>query len=224
MSQDIAPHNPNRFIGITLLIVLGVFVVPNLLPQFIADLSPHLFASIPCDRLPAAADLPAHQSAIGRAVQDPLLLEVAAADIGADDALLLRLTITNTSLGTVPLVYQADTIAVAGAEAAGDGLGIIIEPPPAFGSQEDRPSPASTSEAGVRLLGPRQKCSHSIEITAAPAMIAGGGTARAYYRISSAGDHPPQSAGARQIYDDQGLDILRENPVYSQPAPIKPRS
>ena len=46
--------NPNAFIGIILLIVLGVFVGPNLLPEFVSDLSPYLYAGIPCGRLPEA--------------------------------------------------------------------------------------------------------------------------------------------------------------------------
>ena len=108
--------NPNTFIGVILLVVLAVFVLPDRLPQFISELSPYLFGGIPCGRLPAAKDLAAHQSIIGRSAADPLLLEIAASEIDADDKLVLRLSVTNRSLGTVPLVYQEDNISLAAAD------------------------------------------------------------------------------------------------------------
>ena len=125
--------NPNPFIGLILLIVLVIFVMPDRLPQFLSDLSPYLFSGIPCARLPAASELAAHQSVIGRSVRDPLRLELAPTAIDDDGGLLLRLTVINGSLGTVPIVFQVDNIAVVERDDETDGFGIIIDPAPAEG-------------------------------------------------------------------------------------------
>ena len=217
--------NPNTFIGVILLVVLAVFVLPDRLPQFISELSPYLFGGIPCGRLPAAKDLAAHQSIIGRSAADPLLLEIAASEIDADDKLVIRLSVTNRSLGTVPLVYQEDNISVAAADDLTDGFGFIVDPAPADGAKERTDPNAETyAEADIRLLGPRQKCEHSTELRAATAMIADGGTAQAWYRMSVAGTQQTQGEGTREIYADQGLDILSEGVVFSEELVIEARA
>ena len=209
-------RNPNPFIGIILLMVLVVFVLPNRLPRFIADLSPYLFAGIPCGRLPAPANLAAHQSAIGRSVQDPLRLDLTATAIDDDGAFLVRLTMINQSLGTVPIVFQEDNIVVAASDDSGNGLGFIINPAPASGLQ-DRPDSETNifEESDIRLLGPRQRCVHSLELVASQQMIDDGGTVSAWYRMTEPGEHGPQSEGTRAIYPDQGLDIMRDGTVFS---------
>lgn len=217
-------NSPNAAIGIILLIVLGVFAVPNLLPKFVSGLSPHLFAGMPCSRLRSAKDLAAHQSIIGRAVQDPLTLEVTVTDIDADGTVLIRLTVTNSSLGTVPIVYQEDNVAVSADDDQTHGFGIIIDPAPSAGLRPRRDAnPIAYHEADIRMLGPRQKCAHSLSVTASPQLISDGGGVRAYYRMAVSGAHPPSSPAARLIYADQGLDILTEDALFSAPAKIKPR-
>ncbi len=217
-------NNPNAFIGLILLVVLAVFVLPDRLPTFISELSPHLFAGIPCSRLAAAKDLAAHQSILGRSAEDPLQLEVAASEIDADGKLVIRLSITNTSPGTVPIVYQEGNIVVAGADDSTNGFGIIIDPPPSEGSSvRSNPDPASYAEADIRLLGPGQSCVHSAEVTASDTMIADGGTTHVWYRMTVAGEHQPQSEGTLQIYPDQGLSILSEDVVFSEEIQVKPR-
>ena len=218
-------NNPNAFIGIILLVVLAVFVLPDRLPQFISDLSPYLFAGVPCSRLPAAKNLAAHQSVLGRLAQDPLLLEVAAGEIDDEAKLLIRLSVTNASLGTVPIVYREDNFVVVEEDDDTDGFGIIIEPVPEEGTHaRTDPNPETYAEADIRLLGPRQNCVHSIELTASAEMIAEGGTVRAYYRMRVAGTQQEQSEGIREIYRDQGLDVLSEGVVYSEEVEIAPRS
>jgi hypothetical protein len=215
--------NPNTFIGIILLIVLGVFVGPNLLPEFLSDLSPYVFAGIPCDRLPAAEDLAAHQSIIGRSVQDPLVLEVDSSNIGDDGSLILRLTITNSSLGTVPIVYVKDDIVTT--DDGGNGFGIIINPAPLSGSVSRQTGNLSSyPEESIKMLGPRQKCVHAFEILAPPQMITNGGTAQAYYRMTVAGQNQPPSIGTQNIFPDQGLDILTTGVTFSEIIMIQPRS
>lgn len=209
--------NPNAFIGLILLIVLGVFVLPDRLPN--------LVAAIPCDRLPATKDLAAHQSTIARAVKDPLRLVVTASEINADGDLGIQLTVSNRSLGALPIVYQADNIVVAGEEDSSNGFGLIIDPPPATGLNErSQPEPTGFAEADIRLLGPSQSCVHAVELRASKEMIATGGTAQAWYRMTIAGEHQPQSEGTREIFADQGLRILSEDIVRSQTAQVKPRT
>ena len=214
--------NPNPFIGLILLIVLVIFVMPDRLPQFLSDLSPYLFSGIPCARLPAASELAAHQSVIGRSVRDPLRLELAPTAIDDDGGLLLRLTVINGSLGTVPIVFQVDNIAVVERDDETDGFGIIIDPAPAEGLKDrTEPNPDSHQESDVRLLGPRQRCVHSLALTASQAMIDDGGSARAYYRMSVAGEQQPQNEGTRAVYPDQGLDIISEGVVFSDQVEIE---
>ncbi len=213
--------NPNPFIGLVLLIVLVIFVLPDRLPQFLSDLSPYLFSGIPCARLPAALDLAAHQSVIGRVVQDPLRLELSSTAIADDGGLQLRLTVINTSLGAVPIIFQDDNFAVIETDDETDGFGIIIEPAPAAGLRErEELNPETYDEGDVRLLGPRQRCVHSLELRASQAMIDDGGSARAYYRMSVAGTQQPQNEATRAIYPDQGLDFLSESVVFSDPVAI----
>ena len=217
--------NPNTFIGVILLVVLGVFVLPDRVPQFIADLSPYLFAGVPCERLPAASNLAAHQSVLGRSAVDPLKLELSASGIGDENELVIRLSVTNGSLGTVPVVFQADNIVVAAADDATDGFGLVIDPPPATGIHErSEPNPASYDEGDIRLLGPRQTCVHAFELEASAAMITDGGSARARYRMSVAGEQQEQGEGTGQIYADQGLDILADGVVYSEEIEIGART
>ena len=216
--------NPNAFIGIVLLVALLVFVLPDRLPPFIASLSPDLFAGIVCARLPAAKDLAAHQSILGRHAQDPLQLTLAASEIGDDGGLTLRLSVTNNSLGTVPIVFQADNIAIAEIDGGDDGFGFSVRPAPAQGGRvRANPNPAGYSEGDIRLLGPRQSCLHAIDIVASAKMIDNGGRARARYRMTIAGAQQPQSEGVQPIYRDQGLDILGENLVQSAEIEIAPR-
>jgi hypothetical protein len=215
--------NPNTFIGIILLIVLGVFVGPNLLPEFLSDLSPYVFAGVPCDRLPEAQNLTAYQSVIGRSVQDPLDLEVDASSIGDDGSLILRLTITNASLGTIPIVYIADDVATT--DDGSNGFGIIINPTPLSGLvSRQTGNLASYPEENIKMLGPRQKCVHSFEVIASPQMITNGGTTQAYYRITVAGQNQPPSIGTKTIFPDQGLDILTTGVIFSEVITIPPRS
>lgn len=214
--------NPNTFIGIILLIVLGVFVGPNLLPEFLSDLSPLIFAGIPCDRLPEAEDLAAHQSIIGRSVQDPLLLEVDASPIGDDGALVIRVTITNASLGTIPIYYNEDDIPTN--DNGTNGFGITINPPPLSGATSRLTGNLNSyPEVDIRMLGPRQKCVHSFNFIASPQMVSSGGTAQAFYRMTTNGQQQPQSLNTNTIFPDQGLDILATDVIFSETEQILPR-
>lgn len=216
--------NPNTFIGIILLIVLGVFVGPNLLPKFVSDLSPYLYTGIPCGRLPQAENLAAHQSIIGRSLQDPLRLEVSSTRIGDDGRIVIRMTVINESLGTVPIYYDSDNVAVVAIDDNVNGFGIIVNPAPNFGLQPRQTGNLNSyPENDIRMMGPRQRCEHSVSVTASPAMITNGGSITAYYRMNTAGAQQLQSINTRNIYPDQGLDILSRGVVFSEVQEIAPR-
>lgn len=214
--------DPNTFIGLILLIVLGVFVGPNLLPEFLSDLSPFIYAGVPCSRLPSAQNLAAHQSVIGRQVEDPIALDIEPSSIGQDGILILRLTITNTSLGTIPIVYNVNDIPTV--DDNSNGFGIVINPAPASGNiGRQQTGLNGYPEADIRLLGPRQKCVHSFQIQASVSMIQSGGTAQAYYRMNIAGQNQTQRVGTRTIFPDQGLNILLTDVLRSPVVTIPPR-
>ncbi len=218
-------NNPNAFIGIVLLVVLVVFVLPDRLPGSIAGLSPQLFAGIPCARLPAAKDLAAHQSILGRQAQGPLQLKLTAGVINDEGELVMRLSVVNISLGTVPIAFQADNFVVAEADDNTDGFGMIIQPAPDAGIRaRANPNPETYAEGDIRLLGPRQTCVHSLDLVASASMISDGGSARAWYRMRAAGEQQPQSEGVREVFADQGLDILAESVVFSEEVDIAPRA
>lgn len=218
-------NNPNAFIGIVLLVVLVVFVLPDRLPGSIAGLSPQLFAGIPCARLPAARNLSAHQSVLGRQAKDPLHLTLTAGDINDEGGFVMRLSVANHSLATVPIVFQADNFVVAEAEDDSDGFSLIIRPAPESGLKaRANPNPASYDEGDIRLLGPRQSCVHSLELAASAAMIRDGGSARARYRMRAGGEQQPRSESVREIFPDQGLDILTEGAAFSEEVDIAPRT
>lgn len=217
--------NPNSYIGIILLVVLLVFVLPERLQGVVAELSPFAFGGIPCGRLPAASSLAAHQSILGRSAKDPLQLELSVSEIGEEGELALRLMVTNLSLGTLPIVYQEENIVVAAADDESNGFGMIVDPAPAEGVKERSDSnPAGYVESDVRFLGPRQRCTHAVAVIAAAAMIADGGTAQAWYRMTTPGEHLAQQTGTRLIYPDQGLAILSEDVVFSDVIMVPPRA
>ena len=100
---------------------------------------------------------------------------------------------------------------------------MIIQPAPDAGIRaRANPNPTTYDEGDIRLLGPRQTCVHSLELVASAAMISDGGSARAWYGMRAAGEQQPQSEGVREIFPDQGLDILSEGVVFSEEVAIAP--
>ena len=136
----------------------------------------------------------------------------------------MRLTITNESLGTIPIYYDEANVAVVTADDNVNGFGIIVNPAPNFGLRNRQTGNlGSYSESDIRMLGPRQRCDHSVNLTASPGMITSGGSILGYYRMNTAGSQQPQSTGTRNIYPDQGLNILSTGVVFSEVKEISPR-
>ena len=104
----------NSIIGIVILVLLTVFVAPDILPQLVAETIPFVDEGLPCSRLLTAQDRANHQSLIGRAATDPLLIktEVSPYSNNGTDNLVIRVIIINETIGTVPLVFNPNQVIV----------------------------------------------------------------------------------------------------------------
>jgi hypothetical protein len=198
-----------------LLLLLLVIVSPTGLARFASDLFPgFVYSGVPCAWLRRADDRANHQSMLGRGVQNPFALSVDVSPIPSDASgfLVIRIEIRNNSLGTVPLVYNNQTVSI-GDDGRTTGMGVIFTPVNSLnGSFPRGAEPQSFPERDIKLLGPRQSCVHTMEIPAGnvlpdPALVSGTATVRAYYRGISRGVAIPtgQQALATPIYGDQGL-------------------
>ncbi len=209
--------NPNFVVGVFLLVVLSILAGPNTLPRLIASLVPGFDEGAPCQWLRRGIDRAAHQSLIGRAARNPLSLSVRAAPLPAtlDGTLVITITITNTSLGTVAIYYNPDQVRI-GDDGVTSGLGLVFNAPnrqPAGQFQG-----GGVPESDIRLLGPRQSCVHRVEFPMTqlpdPTIATGSASVKAYYRNTSPG---AQTADAQTglIFADQGLwvGVVESEPV-----------
>jgi len=162
-----------------------------------------------CRRLTTATDLGNHQSLIGRTATDPIRLSVSASR-GSDGSLEITISVTNPTLGTVPLLYSPEQVLI-GDDGSSSGLGFTFSPPVSLNNGGIRPGSVQTfNEAHIRLLGPRQRCIHTERFTVEQLFNSplNGGTiqVQAYYRISTVGQ-VLQTPGvvATPIYIDQGF-------------------
>ena len=216
-------ENPNLLVGIFLLILLAVFIGPNILPRILGSVAPGIDESIPCAWLRRGTDRAYHQSLIGRAAANPMQVQVrpGAVPNTADGRLVINIVVINESLGTIPFVYDPNQVIVG--DNGTSGLGVIFTPANSLSTGASRSNPASFPEENIRLLGPRQRCVHRLEFPASQMdMSLAGGTAqvRAFYRITTAGGVQQTDPNATPIYPDQGLDTVSGGYVESSPATI----
>lgn len=203
--------NSNFFIGVILLILLGVFAGPATLPRFLSNVIPQFYEGIPCDWLRTADDRAFHQSLLGRAATAPFSLRAQSGAIPTDPSasLFVNIVITNNSLGTVPFVYDPNSVLVG--DNGSSGVGLIFTPTNSLFAGSQRQDSGTVPEQNLRLLGPRQSCVITVEFPAGnvlpdPQVTSGSARVRAYYRNNTSGQIV-QSAGtlATPIYTDQGL-------------------
>lgn len=208
----------NTLAGIIILIMLLVFVGPDVLPQLLAQSFPFIDEGVPCRYLRTAQDRAIHQSLIGRSAEDPLTLQIELDPLQQDglSTWTARIVVINNTIGTVPFVFNEDEVIV-GDDPTSSGLGIIFSPPLAIALDDDRngilntriPNQSTFSEENIRLLGPRQRCVHRVIFR--PEQInqiqPGITTIRSYYRITGPGNLDITTAN----FPDQGLDIIDEN-------------
>ncbi len=216
--------NPNALVGIFLLILLAVFIGPSMLPRIASSISPAIDEGVPCAWLRSGGQLAYHQSLIGRAAQNPIRLAVRASPVPAtaEGTLSISITIANESLGTIPIVYNPAQVIVG--DNGTSGLGIIFTPNSPLSTGATRSDPPSFPESDIRMLGPRQRCVHRVNFSAAqlgadPALASGGSQVRAFYRINTAGQVVANPA-ATAIYPDQGLNKVPNGIIESLPVPI----
>mgnify|MGYP001491082744 CR=1 FL=1 len=203
--------NTNILVGIFLLLLLAVFAGPGTLPRFVSSLVPNIDESIPCAWLRQGINRAEHQSLIGRAAASPISLRVRSSAVPntPDGQLTITVIITNTSIGTVAIVYDEAQVRI-GDDGVTSGLGVVFN---ATGTQPQGVAQGGGAypESEIRLLGPRQSCIHKMDFTInnLPAANIATGTAnvKAYYRNTSRGVVAFQNALATPIYTDQGLWI-----------------
>jgi len=214
----------NTVIGIILLIMMLVFVGPNVIPGLLARTFGFIDEGIPCSRLRTAEDRAAHQSLIGRLAQNPLSLRVIPDTIPpVGSSMTFRIVISNDTIGTVPIVFNEAQIII-NDDPASSGFGLIFEPAVPISTNGIRqPGLTTFAESNIRILGPRQRCVHRVDfrpeqVDAAfrsqPVQV------RAYYRINGPGIIQNGLPGSRLIYGDQGLNIIRNGFLVSDPVPV----
>lgn len=214
----------NTVIGIILLIVLLVFVGPDVLPQLLSSTLPFVDEGIPCTRTRTAEDRANHQSLIGRAAVNPLLLAVEPEPLPVnsdDEEWIVRVTVINNTIGTVPFVFNENQVIIWNNEGVptGSGVGLRFTPPLSINLGTTTPVALGTyPEENIRLLGPRQRCVYRVRIpTTQIGSIQGNvTTVRAYYRITN--DGATNVPGG--VYPDQGLDIIEGGYTESEPVII----
>lgn len=210
--------NPNFIVGVFLLVILSVLAGPNTLPRLIASLVPGFDEGAPCQWLRRGSDRAAHQSLIGRAARTPLSLSVRAAPLPTtlDATLVISITITNTSLGTVAINYNPDQVRL-GDDGVTSGLGLVFNAPnrqPAGQFQG-----GGIPESDIRLLGPRQSCVHRVELPMSrlpdPTIATGSASVKAYYRNTSPGAQTQPGDPTTAVFPDQGLwvGVVESEPV-----------
>lgn len=218
------PENPNFLVGLFLLILMAVFLGPNVLPRLVATISPTIDTAPPCDWLHRATDSANHQSLIGRAADNALSLTVRTGPIPTDPSAYweVDIVISNTSLGTVPFVYNANQINIGDNQTT--GLGLAFTPNTYQALNAGRVNAVSYAEQDIRLLGPRQQCTHTVllPVSQLDANIrAGASQVYAYYRINTAGQViQPANTIATPIYYDQGLDVVSTGFIESAPVQV----
>ena len=204
----------NTIAGIIMLIMLAVFVGPDVLPTLLSRTFPFLDEGVPCSRLRSSEDRAMHQSLIGREAINPLTLRVIAPSFPneADDTWIIRVIVQNDTIGTVPLVYDGNARIGIGAIPDSSGLGLVFSNNVSIQQIQRASNSGATSFANetIRILGPRQKCVLRVEIPRNIVNITPNAatTVRAYYRINTPGQIVVSNAGIPPIFSDQGLAII----------------
>lgn len=212
----------NTVFGVILLVMLLVFVGPDVLPRLLSRTFPFVDEGAPCTRLRTASDRGLHQSLIGRRSSDPFDLDVQVDPLPTDGSgsWIVRIIIVNNTIGTVPLVFDENQVLPV--DDGNSGVGLIFNPPANINLGTIRPAGASTfSNDNIRLLGPRQRCVHRVEIPANQlgSIQPGTTTVRSYYRITTAGT---VLTTATAIFPDQGLALLTNGFTQSEAVTVPP--
>lgn len=209
----------NQLVGLFLLVLAAVFIGPNVSPRLIHSIAPGIDETIPCDWLRTSQNLAYHQSLIGRSAASPIQLETRAqtyVDGGSQQTMLsVNIVVINNSLGTVPIVYNPNQVLIG--DNGTSGLGLIFNTGNVANTVA-RQDAGSFPESNIRLLNPRQRCIHRVQIFSNQAP--GATEVRSYYRINTAGSTVQTNPMATPIFRDQGLAVVPNGYVESAPVSI----
>jgi len=192
-----------------LIFIAVLFIVFNLLPDFFGNLFPNLYQATPCENLRISNQRANHQSLIGIGSANPISLDVNPSTLPTtgDGFFTVKITVTNTSTGTVPVIINPLGITVnAGAN---EGLGLTFNPPNSL--QSVVPSGVVAPPQGIHVLGPRQSCVQMVQFPAGnvlvdPSIVPGRTTVQAVYRNNTPGPViPPTNTFATPIFTNAGL-------------------
>ena len=214
----------NTIVGLFLLVLLAVFVGPNMLPRLVSSFTPFIDESIPCIWLRPSQDRAFHQSLLGRAAENPLRLEVrtSTAPQQPDGTLNISIVVINDSLGTIPIIYEPNQVIFG--DNGSSGLGLIFTPAYTRPGAPIRQDATAFAQGNNRVLGPRQRCIHRVSIPYSQldgAILNGQSQVRAFYRITNAGAiNVAANVVATPIFRDQGLDIVAGGYIESPGVPI----
>jgi hypothetical protein len=207
-------------VGIILLVMLLVFIGPNILPSLAARTFDFIDEGVPCTRLRQAENRNMHQSYIGRNAVNPISVRVIPSALpaqGQGGDFIVRLVIENTTIGSIPIVFDERQVIV-GDDPASSGFGIIFTPPNGMTTGGFRQTAGGNiPESSIRILGPRQRCVHRIVFPSGgidPTLYSGNTLVQGYYRILTPG------ATAGGIFPDQGLAMVTGGLVVSDSATI----
>lgn len=206
----------NTVIGIIMLIMLLVFVGPNVLPSLLASTFPFIDEGVPCTFLRTGQNRANNQSWIGRSAVNPLSLRTQVdplPDLSSPDGTwIIRITVQNNTIGTVPFVFDENQVIV-GDDGVSSGIGLTFTPAANLSTGNVRTNQGIQSfpETSIRLLGPRQRCVHRVTFPASQLAAVQSGITQvtSYYRITTAG-----TVGFG-IFPDQGLAIIAGGIVRS---------
>lgn len=189
----------NNTLSVLVIVMLAWLVGSNLFPTYLSRFVPGFYAAQSCAWVRTSQDRANHQSLIGRGTPNPISLEVATTPINNTDAsgsLFIRITVINNTLGTVPFIYDPNGVIVN--DNGSSGLGLLFTPGNSLGAGLGRSDPGIFPDSQIKLLGPRQRCIHTVEfpngnVLSDPAISGGTSQVRAFYRNNTAGViTPPQ--------------------------------
>ncbi len=223
-------NSRNILVGLILLVMLMTVAGPNRLPQYLANLLPIIDEGAPCAWLPIPDDLANHQSLIARGTLSPISVSVRPRPLpplsAASGDWEIDIIVNNDSLGSVMFIYNAAQVIYQDNNTSGLGLIFNYNPNASIGSGGGRQDSGSAPLENIRILGPRQRCVHTVLIPAGnaltePTLRAGQATVRAFYRNTMNGtittSPVPQ---ATPIFNDQGLWVgFVQSGAIAIPAP-----
>ncbi len=212
--------------ALTVLFIFGllmIFIGPNVLPRLLGNVLTGADEGVPCDWLRRAPDLRERQSLLARTSAEPLSLRVKSVPFptSAETTWTVKIIVINRTAGSMPILYHPDQVLI-GDDPTTSGFGIIFRPGLPLQNYASRQARTSYPLEEIRLLGPRQRCTITLDFPGAAAIVdidtVRSLTAQAYYRILQPGEHPEDDGSVEPTFLDQGLRASEKDMgvIYSE--------